>query len=92
MDRPAGREVNPRREPLTPNARKEHNMLTHTPEHGDLSTRAYEAGQAFGRKHPYSEFSRDRDSRRLMAHCPVGLGQFADCFKYGVQAAWRESR
>jgi hypothetical protein len=67
-------------------------MLTHTKERGDLSTRAYEAGQAFGRAHPYSDFASDRDSRRLMDHCPGILARFADCFKSGAQAAWRASR
>lgn len=53
--------------------------------------RAWQAGQAFAKKHPFSEFANDRDSERLYrAAARVGAGMLFDIFKYGAQAVWRE--
>lgn len=54
-----------------------------------LSNAAFTYGRAFGDAHSFSEFKDDKDSARLMAHCPRHLDDFADVFKYGCQSAWR---
>jgi len=56
-----------------------------------MDKKAFLAGKAFANKHPFSEFSADRDSNRLMDNCPPGLERYADCFKYGCQSVWRRS-
>lgn len=55
----------------------------------EQSEKAFQAGKEFGKEHPFSEFAEDKDSGRLMDHCPSWLQKFADVFKYGAQSAWR---
>jgi hypothetical protein len=57
----------------------------------EFSDRAFQAGKAFAKEHPFSEFKDDRDSNRLMDNCPFHLQRFADVFKYGCQSVWRRS-
>ena len=52
---------------------------------------AFQAGKAFAKEHPFSEFANDLDSNRLMDNCPVYLRMAADCFKYGCQSVWRRN-
>jgi hypothetical protein len=54
-----------------------------------LSNKAFAAGKAFAKEHSFSEFADDRDSARLMDHCPFHLSRFGDVFKYGCQSVWR---
>lgn len=55
-----------------------------------LSNQAFEAGKNFGKEHSFSEFAGDKDSARLMDHCPFHLSNMhGDVFKYGCQSAWR---
>jgi hypothetical protein len=53
------------------------------------SERAFAAGKAFAKEHPFSDYADDRTSDRLMRACPFHLQRFADVFKYGAQSAWR---
>jgi hypothetical protein len=55
----------------------------------ESSNQAFLAGKKFAKEHPFSEFAEDRDSARLMDHCPIHLRRFEDVFKYGCQSAWR---
>lgn len=53
---------------------------------------AFERGQQFGQKHPYSEFAGDPDGVHMI-YVAMSEGIYVepfDCFKYGAQAAWRE--
>lgn len=57
----------------------------------ELSEKAFAAGKAFAKEHPFSEFAEDRDSARLMDNCPFHLQRFGDVFKYGCQSVWRRN-
>lgn len=56
--------------------------------YNERSERAFQAGVEFAKKHPFSEFAKDRDSERLMRNSPSY--HFADVFKYGCLSVWRE--
>jgi hypothetical protein len=57
----------------------------------ELSNKAFAAGKEFAKQHPFAEFKDDRDSGRLMDHCPFHLSRFGDVFKYGCQSVWRRN-